>query len=62
MIKLISSLFFECHICGGRRLAVEKIRKEIEKVSNPMMVDKEYLDGLERAIEILLDEHYFEEE
>ena len=53
---------YHCGECGGPNFAIEKIRKEIKKVSNPMMVDKEYLDGLERAIEILSDEHYFEEE
>jgi hypothetical protein len=34
-----------------------ELRNEIESVSNPMMVDAEFLDGLNRAIEII-DEHY----
>lgn len=29
------------------------LRAEIERVSNPMMVDREYLDGLEAALEIV---------
>jgi hypothetical protein len=29
------------------------LKAEIQAVSEPMMVDKEYLDGLERAVEVL---------
>lgn len=38
------------HILGA-------LRQEIKDVSEPMMVDKEYIDGLERAIE-KIEEHY----
>ena len=45
----------------GRKKVVPEIKKvyvkllteEIKEVSSPMMVDKEYLDGLERAIDIV---------
>ncbi len=45
----------------GRKKAVNETRKvyikllsqEIQDISSPMMVDKEYLDGLERALEIV---------
>jgi hypothetical protein len=45
----------------GRERAVEREREriiglieaEIERVSNPMLVDREYLDGLEVAIELI---------
>ena len=45
----------------GRARAVEREREriidllkaEIERVSNPMLVDREYLDGLETAIDII---------
>ena len=48
----------------GRARAVEREREriaklvqdEIEKVSNPMMVDREYLDGLEAALELIKGE------
>lgn len=48
----------------GRARAVEREREriaklvqdEIEKVSNPMMVDREYLDGLEMALELIKGE------
>ena len=45
----------------GRERAVEREREriidllkaEIERVSNPMLVDREYLDGLETAIDLI---------
>ena len=40
-----------------RDKVVQAIEDEIKRVSNPMMVDKEYIDGLNRALEILGD-HY----
>jgi hypothetical protein len=48
----------------GRRRAVEREREriikliedEIERVSNPMLVDREYLDGLETAIALIKEE------
>ena len=33
------------------------LAEEIENVSNPMLVDREYLDGLERALEIVKGEN-----
>lgn len=48
----------------GRERAVEREREriiglieaEIERVSNPMLVDREYLDGLEVALELIKGE------
>jgi flagellar biosynthesis/type III secretory pathway protein FliH len=40
-------------LAEARKVFVKRIQKEIKSVSNPMMVDKEYLDGLERAIELI---------
>ncbi len=48
----------------GRARAVEREREriidllkaEIERVSNPMLVDREYLDGLETAIDLIKGE------
>ena len=48
----------------GRALAVEREREriiklleeEISRVSNPMLVDREYLDGLEVAIALIKGE------
>lgn len=37
-------------------LVAERIRDEIDYVSNPMMVDKEFLDGLEKALDIIKGE------
>lgn len=36
-----------------KKVYVKLLTQEIKEVSEPMMVDKEYLDGLERAIEIV---------
>lgn len=32
---------------------IKLLEAEIERVSNPMLVDREYLDGLEAAIELI---------
>lgn len=40
-------------VAEARKVFVKRIQKEIKEVSNPMMVDKEFLDGLERAIELI---------
>lgn len=32
---------------------VELLKAEIKRVSNPMLVDREYLDGLETAIDLI---------
>lgn len=37
----------------GLETAVIALRAEIYAVTHPMMVDKEYLDGLERAVEVV---------
>jgi hypothetical protein len=37
-------------------LVAERIRDEIDYVSNPMMVDKEFLDGLEKALDVIKGE------
>jgi catalase len=36
---------------------IKLIQAEISKVSNPMLVDREYLDGLEVAIELIKGEN-----
>jgi hypothetical protein len=36
-----------------RERIVELLKAEIERVSNPMLVDREYLDGLETAIDLI---------
>ena len=36
---------------------VKLIEAEIERVSNPMLVDREYLDGLETAIALIKGEN-----
>jgi hypothetical protein len=49
----------------GRRRAVEREREriikliedEIKRVSEPMLVDREYLDGLEMALELIKEEN-----
>jgi hypothetical protein len=33
--------------------AIKKIEQEIASITKPMMVDKEYLDGLYKAIDII---------
>ena len=40
-------------VAEARKVFIKRIQKEIKEVSNPMMVDKEFLDGLERAIELI---------
>jgi hypothetical protein len=40
-----------------RERIVELLKAEIERVSNPMLVDREYLDGLETAIELIKGEN-----
>jgi len=37
-----------------RERIIELLKAEIERVSNPMLVDREYLDGLEMAIELIV--------
>ena len=37
----------------GLETAVIALRAEIYAVTHPMMVDKEYLDGLKRAVELV---------
>lgn len=36
-----------------RERIIEMLEAEIERVSNPMLVDREYLDGLEVALELV---------
>ena len=36
-----------------RERIIKLLEDEIERVSNPMLVDREYLDGLEVAIELI---------
>jgi len=36
-----------------RERIIELLKAEIERVSNPMLVDREYLDGLETAIDLI---------
>ena len=40
-------------VAEARKVFVKLIEQEIKSVSEPMMVDKEYLDGLNRAIDII---------
>ena len=40
-------------IVEARKVFIKRIEDEVKSVSNPMMVDKEYLDGLNRAIELI---------
>ena len=40
-------------VAEARKVFVKLIQEEIKSVSEPMIVDKEYLDGLERAIELI---------
>ena len=40
-------------LAESKRVFVKLIKEEIMDVSSPMMVNKEFLDGLERAIEII---------
>ena len=40
-------------VAEARKVFVKRIQDEIKLVSQPMMVDKEYLDGLYRAIELI---------
>ena len=39
-----------------RKRIIELLNAEIERVSNPMLVDREYLDGLEIAIDLIKGE------
>lgn len=39
-----------------RKRIIELLKAEIERVSNPMLVDREYLDGLEIAIDLIKGE------
>ena len=39
-----------------RERIIKLLEDEIEKVSNPMLVDREYLDGLEVALELVKGE------
>jgi hypothetical protein len=36
-----------------RERIIKLLKAEIERVSNPMLVDREYLDGLETAVDIV---------
>jgi hypothetical protein len=40
-------------VTEARKVFIKSIQEEIKLVSEPMMVDKEYLDGLNRAIELI---------
>ena len=40
-------------VAEARKVFVKLIEQEIKSVSEPMMVDKEYLDGLNRAIDLI---------
>lgn len=40
-------------VTEARKVFVKLIEQEIKSASEPMMVDKEYLDGLNRAIELI---------
>ena len=37
----------------ARKVFIKLIQEEIKEVSNPMLVDKEYIDGLERAMDFI---------
>ena len=39
-----------------RERIIDLLKAEIERVSNPMLVDREYLDGLEVAIALIKGE------
>ena len=39
-----------------RERIIKLLEDEIERVSNPMLVDREYLDGLEVALELVKGE------
>jgi hypothetical protein len=39
-----------------RERIIKLLEAEIERVSNPMLVDREYLDGLETAIALIKGE------
>lgn len=43
-------------IAEERERILKLIETEIERVSKPMLVDREYLDGLEVAIELIKKE------
>ena len=40
-------------LAESKRVFIKLIKEEIHDISNPMLVDKEFLDGLERAMEII---------
>lgn len=40
-------------VVEAKKVFVKRIQKEIADVSNPMMVDREFLDGLEKAIDLI---------
>jgi flagellar biosynthesis/type III secretory pathway protein FliH len=40
-------------VVEARKVFVKRIQEEIKSVSQPTVANKEYLDGLERAIEII---------
>jgi hypothetical protein len=43
-------------IAEERERIIKLIQAEISRVSNPMLVDREYLDGLEVALELIKGE------
>ena len=43
----------ELGVLRERQRIIKLLEVEIERVSNPMLVDREYLDGLEVAIELI---------
>lgn len=40
-------------VLEARKVFIKRLQDEIKSISEPMMVDKEYLDGLYRAIELI---------
>jgi hypothetical protein len=43
-------------IAEERERIIKLLETEIERVSNPMLVDREYLDGIEVALELVKGE------
>jgi hypothetical protein len=45
--------FVKINVDRERKRIIKLLQAEIERVSNPMLVDREYLDGLETAIDLI---------
>ena len=44
---------YEKGIQVGRAQAIELIQKEIDKITNPMLLNKGYVDGLQAALSVV---------